>query len=803
MPVKKPRIQLSEQLPKFFGTTIAKEFTARLGDPSQNDKVYVTETDKQGLVYVHGIGDTPSSAYTAENSANLKELLPNRLVLVKPSSNGRLRIIGVASEDSEYMANVNLSDQVPVYHEQIVNGGLAPNENDTVLAIGAHWIVDGIAYKTTDKNTGDLLDGTTNDTSATGIEPPSTAGLAKLVLVQEDPTTDTLSYKQSSTFPATYSLDIAIANSFAPSPDSDQVRKGYVKLINGMTSIQREHVFSMPDIYRVNTSSGSGNIDITGTQGETLAVTDIVYQNDSDNEWYKVDTNATSPPLVSGRLGVIADISDAPTVTIRTKGSLDGFTGLSSGNTIYASTTAGGYTQTRPDITDGGGQLAIIDMGYALDSTTMYIDPKPIRYMKRETLADDATTTIQHHSDAQTRIRKAYAYVASSTTGTTITGASYGSANQDTDIGLQGATLSGDSLDTAATFSGGSSPIGDISGTEYGQAQSYLSVNGGVLTQFTFDLDVFVGGVSGNIDWSIHLDDTGSPASSPITSGSHAPTASATNTVNLTDSEQVVIPASTTFWVVYQTSAQPTNGRYVIKRQASSSYAGGEQKQTTNGGASWSSTGGDLLGTVTLSAITSYEKLGQEFQQTSGSSKSVGLIKLWLKKVGTPSDTLTLRVETSSAGDPSGTLANVNATADVSESSLSTSYGWITFTYSTPFSIGSSTVYHLVLSTDRSQSDTDYVVWGADSSSPSYANGIMHSYASSTWSDISGTDAIFELFEAGTQFDEPLSVGSVSGDSAEIGVRFDDGSGSDGDTRTTFKNLTGVSADIVCEVEFS
>jgi hypothetical protein len=74
--IKKPQIQIDEILPKTLGVQIAKTFVARLGDPAQGYKVKVDSTDKKGLVYIHGIGDTPNSAYTAENRVGLTELLP-------------------------------------------------------------------------------------------------------------------------------------------------------------------------------------------------------------------------------------------------------------------------------------------------------------------------------------------------------------------------------------------------------------------------------------------------------------------------------------------------------------------------------------------------------------------------------------------------------------------------------------------------------------------------------------------------------------------------------------------------------
>jgi F5/8 type C domain len=191
------------------------------------------------------------------------------------------------------------------------------------------------------------------------------------------------------------------------------------------------------------------------------------------------------------------------------------------------------------------------------------------------------------------------------------------------------------------------------------------------------------------------------------------------------------------------------------------------------------------------------DKLAQSFQVTG--TQTVKTVDLWLKKVGAPAGTMTLRIETDTAGSPSGTLVDANATATLAESGLGTGYATATFTFGTSFSISGSTSYWIVLSTDRAVSETNYVLWGADGSAPSYANGEMKSEISSSWS-AEAADAVFEVLGEGTAYDEPLAVGSVAGSGEEMGCRFDDGAGASDDTKTTFKNLTGATADIVCEV---
>jgi hypothetical protein len=119
-------------------------------------------------------------------------------------------------------------------------------------------------------------------------------------------------------------------------------------------------------------------------------------------------------------------------------------------------------------------------------------------------------------------------------------------------------------------------------------------------------------------------------------------------------------------------------------------------------------------------------------------------IQLYMKKVGTPSGTLTLRVETDSSYSPSGTLFSANATATVSESLLGIGYGWVTFTFPASVSFPVGTVLWLVLSTSRAASGVNYVAWGADGSAPTAPSGNMYYNSASVWTNESKA-AIFCL----------------------------------------------------------
>lgn len=87
-------------------------------------------------------------------------------------------------------------------------------------------------------------------------------------------------------------------------------------------------------------------------------------------------------------------------------------------------------------------------------------------------------------------------------------------------------------------------------------------------------------------------------------------------------------------------------------------------------------------------------------------------ISLYMRKVGTPTGTLTLRVETDNAGEPSGELVNYNAEATVDVSTLGTSFANVVFSFDNFFNVRTANTYWLVLTSDSAVSSTDYAVWG-------------------------------------------------------------------------------------------
>jgi hypothetical protein len=113
------------------------------------------------------------------------------------------------------------------------------------------------------------------------------------------------------------------------------------------------------------------------------------------------------------------------------------------------------------------------------------------------------------------------------------------------------------------------------------------------------------------------------------------------------------------------------------------------------------------------------DKLAEQFQVDS--SASISQVILYLQKSGAPTGTMTVRVETDNSGSPSGTLAFANGTGTLAESSLGAGLGLATFVFAGSIALLSGVVYWIVLSTDRAASDVNFVTWGSDSTSPTYA----------------------------------------------------------------------------------
>ncbi len=545
-----------------------------------------------------------------------------------------------------------------------------------------------------------------------------------------------------------------------------------------------------------------GLVTVPITAGEGLTECDAAYLSPSDNLIYAIDADA-APALAGTIRGFVEEtVSAAAPGSLVIGGILSGFSGLTAWLPVYADTTgAGTVTQFRPYPQLDSGQMAIIPLGMAISSSQILVMPEfmdnRIRYQKRFSPALDETTTVEHGQNQVGLGRKVGAYVTGAGTPT-----EYGSSNQDANVELRGPSSAGSTVTHSQTGNGRT--IGDSGGTEFRAAQSFQLSALGKLTQFTFTLGANVGTPAGNLGWEIRTDSGGSGptnggttvlASGTIANASVVP--SALNTVNVSNSP--VLAASTTYWLcLFSTVNEASNSRWVWEGNNPGSYANGQAADSSNGGTSWSLLTWDMTFGITASAMVAKDKLAQGIQISNNAT--ISKIRLWLKKTGSPTGNLTVKLQTDSGGNPSGTTVSNGTSATVAASSLSTSYGWIEFTFSTHPALSGGVQYHIVLETADSASNSNYVVWGADSSSPSYASGVMKYESSSTWTAES-KDAIFQVIAGNVSYINPVKVGWWSSSLADMVNQFGDSSGAAIDTKTTFKCKAAAGfADIVVEV---
>lgn len=527
---------------------------------------------------------------------------------------------------------------------------------------------------------------------------------------------------------------------------------------------------------------GSGNVDITITAGEDLAARDNIYLNTSDNKWYKVDADAVGSIALGGLLAVATEaiLTDA-TGTARTKGVLTGYTGLTAGSRLYAGTTAGGYTQTRPTPSSGGSQVAVLDTGYALSTTSVYIDPAPIVILKRATVADAGTLTIEHPADAGGFIREPRVLL--SDTGDGVLDETYASGNQDSDVRLRERT--------PATYA-------DITSGETFSADS--TAGGGFEALKAFDDSNVTQWASANTSYPhwIKVD-----FGSDVIIRRYTATARSANFGQTPDEFELQYSSNDSDWTTIDTQtgltwASNEKKTFTFSTIASARYWQIEGTAAQDGGNYMAFAEVELEEADTFTDDVT--KLAQTF--TLASETDIESVQLYLKKVGSPTGTLTLRLEDVSGSDPDGTLANSdsNATATVAESTLSASYGMVAFALPDTVTLPAGT-YAIVLSSDTTASEINYVEWGADGSSPGYAGGSMRTYDGSSWAAES-KDAVFAIYKEGVAFVGNCSIGMDGGD-GDFHITYDDGAGADADTKTTIINQAGLSLDVTFKLEMA
>lgn len=381
-----------------------------------------------------------------------------------------------------------------------------------------------------------------------------------------------------------------------------------------------------------------------------------------------------------------------------------------------------------PELEDEAGLLLIDRLRWIHDSEAIANWIVPVGRSR-----DETALTLQH-----------------STRGGLVSNISYDDDNADSAVLLQGPT--GPTSATSIVATGVANVVGTSSGTKYWQAQSF-QVTAGKLTQIQISMSAssVVGDPVGNVIWQVCADSSGAPGTI-LASGNWTPTPSALNTIMVKNGPS--LSASTTYWLVLlPTQPQSENVWWSWQTSTTSAYANGQLKYTTDGGTTWTNTTQDAYCIITTGSTTPNTLLAQSFV---ADGSAIPKVDLWLSKEGSPTDGLTLEIQPDSSGAPSGTAMTGGTSGEVNAAILPSDADRVTFCFTSEPVPTNGNTYWLVLSTDGSQSSTDYVQWHADASSPSFANGEMKSYSSSSW-NAESKDACFDIFKRASHSD-PYAV---------------------------------------------
>lgn len=154
---------------------------------------------------------------------------------------------------------------------------------------------------------------------------------------------------------------------------------------------------------------------------------------------------------------------------------------------------------------------------------------------------------------------------------------------------------------------------------------------------------------------------------------------------------------------------------------------------------------------------------GNERREAQGfqlsAQKTVNAIGLYFKNsLGTPTGDITVRIETDNSGDPSGTLADANATKTMSI----TESQFNKFEFATPFSLNGSTLYWIVIDCDD-QSEGDRFNLAQNEAGNPYANGTesVSTDGGATWSADANDDIQFKVYVEETPYIQSYSENTI------------------------------------------
>jgi len=277
------------------------------------------------------------------------------------------------------------------------------------------------------------------------------------------------------------------------------------------------------------------------TAGEALTIYDLIYQDVFNqrgfgaDRWYKVDTDATAPVRISPRIGIAlaAIASGASGAAQARSGRVSGFSGLTAGQAVFASATAGAVTQTAPAIPASGTQNATRLIGYAASATEIDFDPEDdtVFTARNSSVAVDGTLTVQHWVDTGGREREQAAYLVQVSSTAAVSGGTGTSIGDFTSAAGLAAVFNGftsQSIDGSGTKVGTSGYVGKTysPGKSIQQAVVYGSSDAGYVRSINPTVTLVLRGKTGTAPASrtdgtqfgtLSFTDTGNESASPRT----------------------------------------------------------------------------------------------------------------------------------------------------------------------------------------------------------------------------------------------------------------------------------------------
>ncbi|MBK8772588.1 MAG: hypothetical protein IPM06_19485 [Rhizobiales bacterium] len=168
--------------------------------------------------------------------------------------------------------------------------------------------------------------------------------------------------------------------------------------------------------------------------------------------------------------------------------------------------------------------------------------------------------------------------------------------------------------------------------------------------------------------------------------------------------------------------------------------------------------------TVTVTAWG--KKVYTSFQHTSATAWTAAHIEIRMRKIGNPTDNVTVQLVTDSSGVP----GTVHETVTLAPAYIPTEMGWVSFDLANTTSLSSATVYGITISRASSNSETDYYEVDMDEAL-SYSRGAVKLWDGAAWqTPAPDSDLAFRVLGAMDTGSQVIAILQGSGWATAISV---------------------------------